>query len=112
MSTVRRIGMVIGIKPEKMDEYKELHSDKNPGVRDLLEKYNIRNFSIFIKRLPDGNEYLFGYYEYVGQDYEKDMADLSKEPRNVEWLKRCDPCQTPFPGESTWAKMAEVYHND
>ena len=112
MSEVRRIGMVIGTKPEKMEDYRKLHADEHPGVRDLLSKYNMRNFSIFIQRLPDGKEYLFGYYEYVGADYEKDMDALSREPRNAEWLKMCDPCQQPFPGESSWTQMESVYHND
>ena len=33
---VRRVGMVIGIKPEKISAYKALHADSNSGVRDLL----------------------------------------------------------------------------
>jgi len=35
---VKRVGMVIGIKPEKIAQYKELHADSNHGVRDLLTK--------------------------------------------------------------------------
>ena len=58
-SHVHRIGMVIGIKPEKIAEYKALHADSNPGVRDLLTKYHIRNFSIYLCRLNDGKYYLF-----------------------------------------------------
>ena len=41
----------------------------------------------------DGKLYEFGYYEYVGDDFEKDMAQMKKEPRTVEWLKMCDPMQ-------------------
>jgi len=41
------MGMVIGIKPDKIAEYKQLHADSNPGVRDLLRKYNMKSFSIF-----------------------------------------------------------------
>ncbi|RLG23898.1 hypothetical protein DRN85_08530, partial [Methanosarcinales archaeon] len=42
---VKRVGMVIGIRPEAIPEYKKLHADSNPGVRDLLTKYNMHNFS-------------------------------------------------------------------
>jgi len=111
MRTVQRFGLVIGTNPEKIEKYKELHSDGNSSVRDLLEKYHLTNFSIFIKQLPDGKEYLFGYYEYVGENYQKDMEKLNNEPRNIEWLKICDPCQIPLPGETSWAVMSEIFYN-
>ena len=108
---VRRIGMVIKIRPEKIDEYKALHAATNPGVRDLLEKYHMRNFSIFLTRLDDGNYYEFGYYEYWGNDFEKDKAMLDAEPRNKEWLRICDPLQIPLKGEKSWREMESVYKN-
>ena len=111
MSQIKRIGMVIKVKPEKLDLYKQLHADDYEGVRDLLSKYNMRNFSIFLHRLEDGQSYLFGTYEYVGENYEEDMALLDKEPRNIEWLKVTDDCQTPLKGEAGWAVMEQVYFN-
>lgn len=105
-------GFVIGVNPKKIELYKQLHSDEDSGVRDLLVKYNISNFSIFIHRLDDGKEYLFGYYEYLGNNYEEDMAGLAFEPRNIEWLKICDPCQKPLKNQSSWALMERIYHND
>jgi L-rhamnose mutarotase len=110
-SGVKRIGMVIRIKPEKLEEYKRLHADSNPGVRDLLSKANIRNFSIFLRQLDEGQYYLFGYYEYAGSNYDADMARLAAEPRNKEWLLTTDPMQIPLKGEKSWAMMEEVYHN-
>jgi len=38
--------MVIGIKPDRIAAYEALHAASNPGVRDLLKKYHIHNFSI------------------------------------------------------------------
>ena len=84
--------MVVGIKPEKIEEYERLHADSNPGVRDLLTKYHMHNFSIFLQQI-EGKWYEFGYYEYTGDDFDADMAALAKEPRNIEWLKVCDPMQ-------------------
>ena len=109
---VRRIGMVIGIKPEKIAEYKALHADSNPGVRDLLTKYHMRNFSIYLRRLDDGKHYLFGCYEYDGKDYQADMSHLAAEPRNEKWLSVTDPLQVPLQGEKSWAMMELVYHNE
>jgi len=109
---IKRIGMVIKLKPEYIEEYKKLHADSNPGVRDLLKEANIRNFSIFLHKLKDGNYYEFGYYEYTGNDFEADMGKLSKHPRNIEWLKICDPMQIPLEGYDGWAEMEQVYYND
>jgi L-rhamnose mutarotase len=107
----KRVGMVIGVKPDKVAAYEALHADNNPGVRDLLNKYHMQNFSIFIKKFPNGKYYEFGYYEYTGNNYEKDMADLAKESRNIEWLEKTDPMQIPLEGENGWAIMQKVYYN-
>ena len=104
--------MVIKIKPEKIDEYKALHSDSHQGVRHLLQKYNMRNFSIYMKQLEDGNYYEFAYYEYTGNDYEADMAKLAKEPENIEWLSKCDAMQIPLNDEKSWTIMEEIFYND
>lgn len=108
---IKRIGMVIKLKPECIKEYKALHADSIPGVRDLLVQANMRNFSIFLHQLDDGDYYEFGYYEYHGDDFESDMAKLAKEDRNIEWLKVCDPMQVPLEGYDGWAEMEQVYYN-
>jgi L-rhamnose mutarotase len=108
---IKQVGMVIKLNPEYIEEYKALHADSNPGVRDLLVKANMRNFSIFLHQLDDGNWYEFGYYEYHGEDFEADMAKLAKEDRNIEWLKICDPMQIPLEGYDGWAEMGQVYYN-
>lgn len=106
-----RIGMVIKIDSSKIKDYLTLHADTNTGVRDLLEKYHLRNFSIFMTKLEDGNYYEFGYYEYTGNNYDADMSALDAEPRNKEWLKICDPMQIPLKGEISWKKMKQIYYN-
>jgi L-rhamnose mutarotase len=109
--TVKRVGMVVGLNEAVIDEYKRLHADDYAGVRDLLGKYNMHNFSIFLHQI-EGKWYEFGYYEYTGDDFDGDMAKLDAEPRNKEWLVVCDPMQVPLKGEKGWAEMEMVYHND
>lgn len=107
----KRVGMVIRLKPECIDEYRRLHADDNPGVRDLLSKYHLTNFNIFLHRI--GEEWFeFGYYEYTGTDFEADMAALAEEPRNKAWLEVCDPMQLPLAGEAGWVEMEQVYFNE
>lgn len=107
---VKRVGMVVGINPDDIEEYKRLHADDYAGVRDLLSKYNMHNFSIFLQEI-DGKWYEFGYYEYTGTDFAADMAELAKEPRNIEWLEVCDPMQIPLEGAEGWTEMERVYFN-
>jgi len=109
---VTRVGIVIKMDSTRMKEYLALHADSNRGVRDLLQKYNMRNFSIFMTKLEDGNYYEFGYYEYTGTDYEADMAALAREPRNIEWLGMCDPMQIPLKGETSWKRMKPIFYNN
>ena len=109
---IKRVGMVIGIKPEKIEEYKRVHADDNPGVRDLLRSANMHDLSIFIHKFDDGKYYLFGYYEYTGDDFDADMAALAAKERNIEWLKMTDPMQIPFEGQNTWSVMERVYYNE
>lgn len=108
--SMKRFGEIVGIKPDKIKEYKRLHADSNPGVRDLLSKYHLQNFSIYLQEI-DGKWYEFKYCEYTGKDFKGDMDKLSKEPRIIEWLKKCDPMQIPLKGHKSWAPMEQVYFN-
>ena len=109
---VKRVGMVIRLREDMIEEYKRLHAADNAGVRDILSKYNMRNFNIFLHKLDDGNYYEFSYYEYVGKNFEEDMRKLSSEPRNQAWLELCDPMQIPLEGYESWAEMDQVYFNE
>ncbi|MBB6674518.1 L-rhamnose mutarotase [Cohnella nanjingensis] len=107
---MQRFGSVIQVKPEKLEEYKKLHKNAWQGVLDMITKCHIRNYSIYYK---DG--YLFSYYEYIGNDYDADMAKMAADPTTQKWWDYCEPCQEPLdtrgPGE-WWANMEEVFHHD
>ena len=108
----KRVGMVVKIKKDMLEEYKELHTDNNPGVRHLLTKYHMRNFSIFLVQLADGGWYEFGYYEYWGTDLEGDMSKLDLEPENIKWLEVCGPMQEGIlPNQEGWKIMDRIYYN-
>ncbi len=40
-----------------------------------------------------------------------DIERLAREPRNLKWVKHCDPMQLPLPGENGRAEMEQVYVN-
>jgi L-rhamnose mutarotase len=107
---MQRYGMLIKVRPEKLDEYKELHANPWPGVLKTIHDCNIRNYSIYLK---DG--FLFGYYEYIGEDYAADMAKMAADPVTQEWWIHTDPCQEPLSTRKEgewWAIMEEVFHCD
>jgi L-rhamnose mutarotase len=114
LRTMKRYGMVIRVKPEKLEEYLRLHREVWPEVYNQLHRSNYRNFTIFHRELPDGH-YLFMSYEYIGTDHEADTAKIAQDPKTQEWWKLTDPCQEPIgnaaPGE-WWAPMEEVCHAD
>lgn len=89
--SVKRYGSVIKAKPEMLEQYKALHFIPWPGVLEQITKSNIRNYSIFLK---DG--YLFSYFEYLGDDYNRDLAEMAKDSVTQEWWKLTDPCQEPL----------------
>jgi len=107
---LKRYGSVIGVKAEKLEEYKRLHADIWPDVLDMIKKCNISNYSIYYL---DG--LLFSYFEYDGNDYEADMAKMAADPRTQEWWAVCKPCQQPLDNRKAgewWAEALEVFHCD
>mgnify|MGYP000010566494 CR=1 FL=1 len=112
---MKRYGSVVEVRAEKLEEYKRLHADVWPAVLAMIKACNIQNYSIFLRRLPDGKHYLFSYFEYTGTDFDADMAKMAADPKTKEWWKLTDPCQEPVEsaGEGVWwADMEEVYHPD
>ena len=112
---VTRYGSVIGLRAEKLEEYKELHAAVWPGVLKKIKECNIRNYSIYLGELEKGQYYLFGYFEYTGDDFKTDMDKMAADPTTQKWWTFCEPCQAPIPTRKEgewWADMEEVFHQD
>ena len=107
---MKRFGQVIRIKPEGLEIYKRYHKDPWPEVNRRLKESHIRNYSIYLK-----DDLLFAYFEYTGDDYEKDMEELAADPVTQKWweimVPLLEPLATRKEGE-LWADMEEVYHLD
>ena len=107
---MQRYGMVIHVKPEKLKEYKELHANVWPEVLNKITECNIRNYSIYLI-----DNLLFSYFEYVGVDFDTDMAKMAADPTTQKWWDICKPCQAPLESrekEEWWANMKEVFHHN
>ena len=107
---MRRIGQVIGVKPEHIEEYERLHANPWPGVLEAIRRANIRNYSIYRH-----DDRLIAYLEYVGDDFEADMATMAADPVVREWWSHTDAMQQPFEGREPgdwWLTIPEVFHTD
>ena len=112
---MKRYGSVIEVHAHKIEEYNKLHADVWPEVMAMISQCNIRNYSIYLRRLPDGKHYLFSYFEYVGTDFDADMAKMAADPTTQKWWDVCKPCHNPLPNRAEgewWADMQEVFHVD
>lgn len=103
-----RFGMVARLRPEKRQEYLDLHSAVWPGVESTITECGIRNFTIYVL-----GDVIFGYYEYVGDDFDADQATMAADPVTQQWWARTAPCQLPFESGSdspNWQIMDEAWH--
>jgi L-rhamnose mutarotase len=108
---IKRFGSVIGLRPEKEQYYRELHANTWPSVIERLKRSNVRNFSIYVTEL-NGKKFLFSYFEYTGNDYEKDMKLIAEDQETKRWWKETDPCQIQLPTRrpgANWSEMEMVF---
>ena len=105
----RRVGSVLRVRPEHLEEYRRAHAQVWPEVLAAMTACHLRNFSIYHK---DG--WLFSYFEYHGPDLAADMQRLAADPATQRWWAWMEPMQEPLstqaPGE-WWAEMEEVFHH-
>ena len=112
---MKRYGSVIGLRADKLADYKKLHAAVWPDVLRMIAQCHIRNYSIYLRQLDDGRHYLFSYFEYTGADFAADMAKMAADPTTQKWWAVCKPCQQPLSNRAPdewWADMQEVFHHD
>jgi L-rhamnose mutarotase len=107
MSTVRRYGMAVRLRPERADEYRRMHRETWPEVLAALRRCGIGNYSIY--QLGD---LLFSYFEYGGSDLATDLARSEEDPVVARWERICDSCFLPVMDGAgpTWVEMQELFH--
>jgi L-rhamnose mutarotase len=107
---MKRYGMTIRLKAGCEEAYRKYHAAAWPEVLEMIRTCHIENYSIYLK-----DDRLFAYFEYHGEDFERDMAAMAAHAKTHEWWTVTNPMQEPLvtrkPGE-WWAEMAEVFHTD
>jgi L-rhamnose mutarotase len=107
---VKRYGQRIRVRPERIHDYEKLHAEPWPGVVEQIRRSNIRNYTIF----RHGTD-LFAYFEYVGDDFEADMAAMAADETTQQWWSLTDAMQEPLSDREAgawWKTLDEVFHTD
>ena len=107
---MKRYGQTIGVDPRQFEKYKEYHAAVWPEILEMITTCNIMNYSIYHL-----NSQLFAYFEYIGEDFEVDMAKMAADPKTQEWWSVMEPMQRPIENRAIgewWANMEEVFHLD
>ena len=104
---IQRYGMAVRLKNEKKEFYIENHANVWPEVLEELKKISVKNYSIFLKE-----DFMFGYLEYTGNDFDSDMAKMQKIPIVDKWTKLMIDCFNPFPNNQdndSWVIMDQIF---
>ena len=108
MMSTERYAMAVRLKNEKKDFYLKNHQNVWPEVLEELKKIKIKNYSIFLKE-----DFMFGYLEYEGDNFNKDMAEMAKIDIVDKWTKLMVNCFNPFPNNeenNSWVMMDEIFY--
>jgi L-rhamnose mutarotase len=74
----QRVGFVLRVKPDRVDEYVLAHREVWPEMLEALKSAGIRNYTIFRAR----NE-MFGYFE--ADDLARAETYLAAQEVNARW---------------------------
>jgi L-rhamnose mutarotase len=97
---MERVGFLLRVRPDKLDEYKARHREVWPEMLDALRERGWTNYSLFLR--ADG--LLFGYFET--EDYERAVAGMAARDVNTRW--QADMAQYFADGELE--RLEQVFH--
>ena len=77
---MKRIGFLLKVRQDKIEEYKERHKAVWPEMQEALRRTGWHNYSLFLTE--DG--LLFGYFE-TPDSLQAAVDGMSKEEVNARW---------------------------
>ena len=105
-----RKGLVIGIKPKFIEEYKKTHANVWPEVLEKISESKIKNYSIFAQV-----DRLFAFFEYHGNNFEVDMKKMNESEKFKEWVKLHEKMFRPLEHQDKfegWIELKEIFRKD
>src|SRR6266498_3960016 len=107
---MRRVGFLLKVKQDRLEEYKQHHKAVWPEMLDALRRTGWHNYSPFMR--PDG--LLFGYFE-TPESFEAALAGMAKESVNAKWQELMKPYFEALTGgrpDQSMVELEEVFHLD
>lgn len=77
---MKRIGFLLKVKKDKLEEYKERHKNVWPEMQEALTRTGWHNYSLFLS--DDG--LLFGYFE-TPESLQAAVDGMGREEINDKW---------------------------
>ena len=105
---MERVGFLLKVCKERMDEYKKHHEAVWPDMLDALRHHGWHNYSLFLTE--DGM--LFGYFE-AEESFQASLAGMEREDANRRWQETMAPFFEIPPGarpDQAMVELAEVFH--
>lgn len=109
MATIR-FGQLGRLKKDKIEEYSRLHEAVWPEVLETITQCNLKNYSIFLH-----GDLVFAYFEYVGSDFDADMAKMDADPVTQKWWTHTHPCFEEFavcPDSRFYHDMKPIFYHE
>lgn len=101
---MQRVGFILKVKKDKMEEYKAHHKKVWPEMLDALRKAGWHNYSLFMSE--DG--LLFGYVETP--DFEQALAKMAETEVNKRWQDFMAPYFEGIGGKHADESMVRLEH--
>ena len=74
---MQRVGFLLKVKPDRIDEYRERHRNVWPEMLEALRRQGWHNYSLFMRQ--DG--LLFGYFE-AEESFAASLDGMTREAIN------------------------------
>jgi len=107
---MKRIGFLLKVRQDKLQEYKAHHAAVWPEMLEALRRTGWHNYSIFARE--DG--LLFGYFE-TPESFRAALDGMSKEGVNARWQDFMAPYFENLSGahaDESMLELEEVFHLD
>jgi L-rhamnose mutarotase len=104
-----RVGFLLQVRPERMDEYKARHRQVWPEMLAALRETGWHNYSIFLR--DDG--LLVGYFETP--DLDAALAGMAATEVNARWQAEMAPFFEDLGGQRPdegFLQLEEIFHLD
>ena len=105
---MRRVGFLLKVKQERIEEYKAHHRAVWPEMLDALSRNGWHNYSLFMRE--DG--LMFGYFE-AEESFAAALERMSKEEVNTRWQDMMSPFFEIPEGahpDAMMVELEEVFH--